>query len=295
MDRKVRVRKREKPPLTEIYYNPPEDGKYEGLEPDAQMMRIWMGVVPPEDVKLPNGETEICPGYACVIGEAYDGNPAQVDRRRMVLDEGIALDPGDFTEEERAYYQIPEVMPDAPTLYDLRRAIVALKDIYWVDIVLTPPGNVRFHRYVLATEGLISYDPRIPDRIYRKLSPFYDGRYRVGHGIIQVEEEQREYNVRMVDSMLAKGIGGQPQLEIQSDCTIFWNRRPKTAYRAIGLVLSEMQLRDMTYEMRTFHFSDGYAEDDEQDEARSAASERLMDQCETLAWWGGQSLQRRPE
>ena len=274
MDRLVRVRKRKKPQILAVYHGVKGDQDLDKVEPSYYCTRIWIGVVPPEDV---NGEH--CPGYACAVGEVYDGDPMQRDRKRIVLDEGVCLDPADFSPKERLYYGIRNDQTSHPTLYTLKDAVLALKDLYWAEAVFVPPGNPRFFRFFQSTDGLFSYDSRYGDARYKRHQPFFVSRRRTCNGVFQVDHEERAHNLELVNSLLDTGL-----LDIYTNLTNFWDRRLPTAYRAIGLVCAEMQLHDMTYAIREMSFSDGY-EDYDDTEIDTARKGQVQSQAEDLSWW----------
>lgn len=272
----MRVRRKIKPPLLAVYHGIVTPGfDLDKAEPNYYCTRIWIGCVPPEDI---DGETY--PGYACVVGEKFDGDPSQRDRTRVVLDEGIALDPADFSKRERQYHGIRDNALEYPTLYTLRDAVIALKDIYWAERIYVPPGNEQFKGFIQSTDGLYSYDPRYGDARYNRQMPFYVSRRRTcREGILQVENEQRQHNISLVSSLL-----DMDRLTIDNDCTLFWDRQLPTARRAIGLVCAEMQMMDMTYQIREMHMSDGYDEYEEKEEDKEQ-KDGAMSEAEDIAWW----------
>ncbi len=274
MDRTVRVRRRLKPSLLAVYHGIQGDVDLDKIEPSYYCTRIWIGVVPGEDI-----DKEAVPGYACAIGEIYDGDPMQRDRKRVVLDEGIALDPRDFSPEERAYHGIKEDALEHPTLYTLRDAVIALKDIYWADAIYVPPGNPRFFRFFQSSDGLFNYDSRYGDSRYSSKMPFYVSRRRVCSGVMQVDHEERSHNMQLVNSLLNLGL-----LEIYSELDLFWARKLPTAYRAIGLVCAEMQLNDLTYQLRQMSFSDGY-DDYEETEQQIEQKSGVLSEVQDISWW----------
>ena len=274
MDRKVRVRRRLKPALLAVYHDQEGDVDLDKVEPSYYCTRIWIGVVPAED----KGDVTV-PGYACVVGELYDGNPMQKDRKRVVLDEGIALDPKDFSPGERKYHGIRDDALDHPTLYTLRDSVIALKDLYWADSIFVPPGNPRFFKFFQSTDGIFQYDQRYGDSTYIKQMPFFVSRRRVANGVFEVDHEEREHNIQLVNSLLQLGL-----LNIYTDLHLFWERQLPSAYRAIGLVCAEMQLNDMSYQVREMSFSDGY-DDYEPSERDLEIKQGVMSEAQDLSWW----------
>jgi len=164
MIRTVKVKTNEYPPIRHIFIDPDPGRPLEEQIPDFKATRIFMGIVPPE------GRS---PGYACVIAELYDNDPAQHTRERVMLDEGIALDPDDFSPEERLQFGVHPKSIEHPTIESLRRAIVALKDLWLPDLVIIPPpDDGTFARIVKTTEGLTSYDRRM-EAHFQYWFPFY--------------------------------------------------------------------------------------------------------------------------
>lgn len=248
------------------------------VEPNYFCTRIWIGVVPPEDI-----DGQYVPGYACVVGEKFDGDPMQREREMVVLDEGIALDPADFTPEDQKYYGIRKDSLDHPTLYTLRGAVIGLKDLYRAGRVICPPGNPQFFNFIRQTDGLYGYG-NYGDSRYARHMPFFVARSRVCDSVLEAEHEQRAHNLELVNSLLA-----MDRLKILTDCKLFWDRRLPTAHRAIGLICAEMQMSDMTYQIRKMSISDGYDAYEENSEEREHKQE-VMKSAEDLAWLlhGGQ-------
>jgi hypothetical protein len=244
------------------------------VAPSYFCTRIWIGVVPPEDV-----DGQPVPGYACVVGELYDGDPMQRDRKRVVMDEGIALDPKDFTARERLRYGLRDDALEHPTLFTLREAVIGLKDLYWAERIYIPPGNPRFYAFMQSTDGLYGYDGRYGDGRYAQAMPFFVSRNRTCNAVLQADHEERAHNLHLVNSLLELD-----QLEIYTDLTLFWERRLPSAYRAIGLLCAEMQLTDMTYAIRQMSFSDGY-EDYEATEQEQDQRSSVLQAAEDLSWW----------
>lgn len=275
MNRTVRVRRRKKPPLQALYSGVMPGADLNKIHPNYLFTRVWMGVVPPEDI-----DDQFCPGYACVVGELFDGDPTQKDRKRIVLDEGICLRAEDFTPRERLRFGIRDDAEDHPTLFTLRDAAVGLKDLYWPDMVYCPPGNSRFFRFLRSTDGLIAYDPRYGDGRYARYQPFFVSRRRTANGVLQVDAEERQHNIELVNSLLSLNL-----LEVYTDLALFWERRLPTAYRCIGLVCAEMQLNDMTFQVREMALSDGYDYDEEEEARRMDIRRGAYAEAEDLAWW----------
>ena len=269
------MRRKRKPSLQAVYYGVRGEADLDKFQPNYFCTRVWLAVVPPED-----HDGEFVPGYACVVGELYDGDPMQKDRHRIVMDEGIALDPADFTPRERLRYGLRDDVLEHPTLYTLRDATIALKDLYWPERVYLPPGNPRFYRFFQNADGLTVYDPRYGDGRYARAQPFFISRRRTCNGVLQVDHEERAHNLQLVNSLLDTNL-----LEIHSDCELFWERRLPTAYRAIGLLCAEMQLNDMTYQIREMTFSDGYDYREDEEQAAGDLRSAAMDEARVLSEW----------
>jgi hypothetical protein len=286
MNTNVRIRKRQDPVLWSVYQDPDEDLDLDFQNPDLTLTRIWMGVVPPEStsVRASTGavERKFSPGYACVVGEVYDRDPMQKERERIILDEGVCLDPADFTLEARNLYGIrPDERKNA-TLTSLRQAVVALKDLWLPEKIMCPQDNDRFYRFIQNTEGLWNYDSRYGDHYYKERMPFFVSRRWLSYGVVQVKAEDREYNMHLVDSLLS-----QNRLIFYDDLTLFYDEKLHTSYRAAGMVLAEMQLFDMTYAVRDYEIGDGYAVENPQD--MDNLREEMDEDIDTLEWWAGVS------
>lgn len=243
MDRRVRVRRLENSPVTSTYSDPPPGVDLDKLSPNGTFNRVWMGAVP-EEVVREGGIDKVYPAYACVIGEFYVNSPQQRDLPRIVLDEAVALNPADFSEEECARYNITQKEFDFPTIYSLRSALIALKDIWWPSRLIVPPDR-GFWEAMLRTDGLVAYDEGIGDSDYERWHPLFKARGRtIDQGIYMVgtmqgETENRAYNEGLVNALM-----GADLLTVYADCSILLNEKAPTALRCAGLVLNQMQRMD---------------------------------------------------
>jgi len=267
-------------------------GAYEGLgpkdnlakyQPDYYLTRCWMGVVPPK---------EGSPGYTAVVGEMYEPDLQQRHRRVRILDEAVALDPADFSARECKRFNIPPDNKIRPTKRRLAQAIVALKDIYPVDYVFVPPGNkasrdgqqlaVPFTEFVRRIDGLTNYDPGLGTYYFREWFPFFKNTTKVAV-VREVEHEDAEYNVALLDSLWESGMG-----QVANHCKIFAEDREADEYtrRCVGMILAQLEVEDITFQVRRWEFSDGYATpvDDPQAEAEAEeARKRYQDIWNTWA------------
>lgn len=287
MNRQVKVRKSRDPVLWSVYMDPEEGLDLDFQEPDLKLSRIWAGAVPPEALSSNYAATGTVTaahsaGYACVIGEVFDRDPMQKERERIVLDEGVCLDPEDYTIEERLRFDIRSDARQHATLASLRRAVIALKDIWLPEKIYTPKNNTRFHRFIQMTEGLFNYDPRYGDHYFRETMPTFVGRNWLCDGVLMVDQEEREYNLHLVDALLA-----QDKLQAYSDLKIFWEEKLPTSYRCIGMVLAEMQMYDMTFQIREMEIGDGYAIEDPRQ--TQALLKGVKDDVDVMAWWAGET------
>lgn len=234
--------------------------------PSYIMSRIWMGVVPPE-----KGE----PGYAAVVGEYLDLDPRQQERRVLLMDEGVALDPADFSDQEQELYGITPESVLKPTLKRLAQAVVALKDIYWPFLCWVPsegrkvtPADQQappFVDFLRRTDGLMDYDPNLGSSYYRRWHPFFSSARRTlkyGLGIKEVEWEDREYNLGLIEALLEPN---PPLLQIGAPCKIYLEKKSTNSRRCLGMILSQMELQDLTEELRAWRFSDGYPDPEDFD------------------------------
>ena len=272
MNPTVTVRRRQEPPLTAIWHKATKETDLEKVPPDLLMTRIWIGVAPPEGK---------FPGYACVVGEVFDNEPAQSIRKRIVLDDAMCLVPDQFTAARRKQLQLPDTMPKVPTLHQLRQAVIGLKNLWWPNLIYVPPDNVAFFQYFRSTDGLFSYDERYGEGQYRMWHPYHvnksyltDAVVRAGRIDPQTEQyrEDQDFNVGLVNSLL-----GMDRLTVAEDL-LWWehnNTRP-SVNRALGMVLNEMEYHDMTYAVRDYRISDGY--DHEPDEERVMEAQADMDE-----------------
>ncbi len=270
MNRHAIIAKDQHLPVVNIWWGPPKlpegevwpEGKLPDIPPDLRATRIWMAAAPAD---------ETGPDYACVIAEVYDNDPIQRDRRKIMLDEAIGLDPEGFTVEELERFQIrPHVPPKkddpnaklcgcphcAPTLGEFRRGVVALKDLYRPDLLLVPGTGFdaqaetiqremvsnRFFRQVVMTEGLQRYDERFEAQ-YERWFPFQDGFTQIG---IMTVREDEVFDKRIVEHHLRAGLFG-----VADQCKL-WHTHPDwhPPARAVQLALARMQDHDLTFSLR---------------------------------------------
>jgi len=299
MNRTVKVRQRVGMPIRDIFFDPDPDMDLEDQIADLRVTRIFLGVVPPK------GRS---PGYACVVGEVFDNDPAQHTRERVMLDEGIALDPADFTDAECLKFGVHTKSIDHPTMESLRRAVVMLKDLWLPDIIIVPPpGDDTFGQLIRITEGLTHYDRRM-EAHFQYWFPHYrvdqpDG--KGGHteplaGVVAPEEEDEELNAQIVKNLFSLDlltIQDYPEDERDDPtrpCRHYHQRREQwdTIHRAMGLVLHHMQDMDMTFAMREWEDTEeGYTDAikfhrEEMGEALEAENELIAE----AAWMAGVEL-----
>lgn len=257
MIRTVKVRKQPKPkPTIKVYFRP--KGPIEDQVHDLEVTRIIMAVAPAEGR---------APAYACVMGEIYDGDPMQRARKRIVLDEAVALDAADFDEEEQLRFQVSEKDLIYPTLEGLRRGLVALKDLWRPShLILPPPEDSDFCRLIRATEGLSSYDRRQAALFpywfpfYRKDVPVIREGTVVDHteplvGFAVPKKEDPEVNDQLRENLFSSDmllISDTNRDDPRRPCRLWhtmeqWHGPMK---RAMGLGLAWMQDSDMTYQIR---------------------------------------------
>ena len=272
MNTRVRVRKRADVPLTEVWFRLTD--KQWALrdtphmpDPDVVCTRILMGLAPPE---------ETSPGYACIIAEVYDGDPMQRERHKILLDEGHALNPDDFSEANRETYQITKEEYRLPTLYSLQRVAVALKDLYEPDYALGPK-DVFFLQRMRTTDGLSYYDPH-QEAHWSTWFPLMRP-HRPEVTIVGDEErrpeEDREYGRRLSIALFRRDM-----FRITPNCTLYQTVREdrKPIMRAVGLVLCEMERVDYTFDVRRMEHPDGYQAPTRRQMDEAAERAREMDE-----------------
>lgn len=280
MNRMIQVRRRVDVPLIDVYEGVPEGADLNQYRATYLCTRIWMGVVPPEGIE---------PGYACVIGERYDPNLEQRQLKMLLMDEAIALDPADFSPGEKRRYQIPEDNRDRPTKRRLAQAVVALKDLYWPQMVIVPPGigstadlsqpGASFTHFLRMTDGLVLYDESLGYDTPRRWFPFYSSSRRTVDGIREVVHEDREYNLSLIDSMYEA-----KTLQVnRKHCKMYLDEKRPSARRCVGMVLSQLELSSPPVRVRTFDFGDGYASPVNDPELEAEADEMVA--AASRRWW----------
>lgn len=270
MNPDVIVRGRTNPPLLEVHDS--AKARFDG-HPPLLCTRIYMGIVGPEGDE---------PGYACVVGEIYDGDTRQKARKKIVLDEAQALRPDDIDPRQHDRYadliwsekrladgtvqRIPKA--DHPTLEDLRQACCALKDLYWYEfhkadggrlLAYAPPGSEPFVQYMRATEGLSAPYPAKKDPEQLKAWwPFFAHEQALTAIASEVPfGEDEEYARQLIESLLARD-----DIVANDHCTLFWDTRLRHPRRAAGLVCAAMQATDWSWIARGRPEDDGYEDVD---------------------------------
>lgn len=268
-----------------------------------EFTRLWMGLCGPHGTE---------PGYACIVGEEYDGDPRQKARRKVLLDEAQALRPEDFTPAQRETYAAllyaerheadgstrRIIKADNPTLDDLRQAAIALKDLYWYGgegdrlQVYVPPTDTRFGQYMLATEGLCRDYPRTqqghpmdPEQL-RAWYPFYQDSDRIAPLSNDVPfGEDEEYGRQLVESLLARD-----DLLINDHCRLFDDQRLEHPLRAVALVCAAMQAMDWSFRVREWRESDGYEDISESDERVEEEERRFEEDMALRLYMAGMPM-----
>ena len=166
MNRLVRVRPQQERGLVHLYLETDPSVPLGEYEPDYTFTRIWMGVAPPE------GDT---PGYGCVVGEVHTPTALWDESHYVLLDEAVALAPVDFTTDEQERFAITAEANRHPTQEDLRRALIALKDLYRPDMLWAAP-DPHFVQFLRRSEGLSWYDERLKS-IWARRFPCLPRRY----------------------------------------------------------------------------------------------------------------------
>jgi len=285
MNRRIQVRRRKDIPVAAVYEGAGPETNLDTVTPDYFTSRIWMGIVPPSE-----GD----PGYAAVLGEIYDPSLQQRERMVRLMDEGVALVPGDFSGPEKKYFDIPEGCNIRPTKKRLGQAIIGLKDIYWPSLVLVPPGigstersdirSASFTEFVRRLDGLVSYDNALGPRYFRRWWPFYRSNYRLVDGVVEVPNEDISYNKALIDSMAEAN-----KLEVAKHCTVYLEEKRPMTRRCVGMVLAEMEMHDLTYELREWKFGDGYAEPNDDPAMEEEVDLQVASSREVWRWWGGET------
>jgi len=281
MNTKAKVlKKKGELPLIEFW----SDGNDSDREPDEIFTRIWMGIVPPDNE----------PGYVCIIGEIWDGEFEQKARPKILLDEGIALDPDDFNDEDRRTWSRLLFTNDGatprkerPTLEDLRHAAVALKDIYSAasrDPILAflPPGesNAQFFQYMIATWGF-TYPGKRDDEEWQRWYPFFRSQeYRLGMSNQPPFGDNGEYAQELVESLLA----GR-ELRISARCDHFLTPSLVNPRKCVGMVLASMQMIDWSFRLNEYREDDAYEDWRDNEEEREEAD--LARQIQGRMWAAG--------
>jgi len=288
MNRAVRVQRSDDDPRTLVYEGVGPKDSLHLFEPTYTCTRIWMGVVPPEDDQQ---------GYAAVIGELNDFDPRQRERTCILLDEGMALNPEDFTESERRRFDIPDDNLRYPTKRRLAEAVVALKDLWWPWQILLPPGGgpppdrgdrpeAPWTHYLRTTDGLTNYDKALGPGYFREWYPFYVNQKRVTKVVREVFHEDQAYNKALMEALF-----DVDKLRIAENCRVFLEQRLPCCERCVGLILAEMEYEDSTRMIRMSRFGDDYG-DLHYDPERQERLRAHMDDAEDRRNWYGQAAQQ---
>lgn len=248
-----------------------------------------MGIVPPKGLEA---------GYCAVVGELFDDDPRQKPRPKILLDEGQALNPENFSEEIVGKYRdlfytdigdplegdgvISSTKASNPTLHDLRGAAVALKDLYRVEMGIALPSEPPFTAFLRATEGLCIYDDAIDPEQYKSWFPTFssiDYRMAIMDEVPMGEDE--EYGRQLVETLLARN-----ELHVNDHCKLFQNSHLAHPIRAVGLVCAAMQVWDWSFMVRDVQVSDGYDEIVDEKELEDARVETAADDAVRM-WQAG--------
>lgn len=145
MNRRVRVRL-QRSGFIHCYTDLKPEESSRWYQPAYTFTRIWMGIAP-GDLKTP--------GYCCIVGEKFD--PDARWQSFVLLDEAASLQPAVFTPQEREKFNITVEAARSPTLEDLRRVAVCLKDLYEPSLCWCVPVPPVVH-FLRRGEGLSGYD-----------------------------------------------------------------------------------------------------------------------------------------
>ncbi len=289
MNTDVLIRRRLRPNLIEVYDHP---------DAEAQLYtRLLLGIIPPAE----DGSEE---GYACVVGEVYDEDPRQKQRQIVLLDEAVALDPGDFPPHivsshwDRFYREVTRdgvetdiAHKDSPTLSDLQQAAIALKDLYhpapdspWR---LTMPGWILPHKPADATPQ--SADPFVtsiratwglqyyPDHIYEDYDyaewfpTFRSSALRASIGSSPPQGSNPAANRELVETLLARD-----DLLHNAHCVHFTNSNKQLPHTLVGALCAVFRAQDWAYYLREKSDDyDGYQTIDELKEYERTESRTL--------------------
>jgi len=286
MNTRVHVAHRKDVALVEI-------ADYPGAPPQT-FARLAMAMVPPLD----DGSE---PGYCCVVGEAYDDDPRQKPRPKVVLDEGQALVPEDWPAPEKfgdVFWSSVEADGksrqvrncDRPTLTDLRHAAIALKDLYHIETAYLPaaPGTEYnpdpFLTYLLQTNGLVSYSDEFDALTYKEWYPSFrktDATLGLVNNPPMAQDE--DVNKQLVEDLLARD-----ELQVNATCNLFQQANLVNPVRAVGLLCAVYQSHDYTfYELRDAEYSDGYETIEEAEERGRGNLSKMHDREKTRRWQAG--------
>lgn len=214
----------------------------------ANYTRIWMAATPPVGLD---------PGYACVVGEVFDGHMRAQERKLYLLDE----------------------CADA-ILQRLFRKIAALKDIYWPTQLLVDPKHEQFCSDLIKARWCISHYPdeeEVPDDEVRQHNPHFVSRERIASlGDVPYKEDD-EWGFIVVDTLFSEGIFSHHEC-----CQIFAESQYQTPHRAVAICLLGMMTYEWTEEMNDQQDHDGYdllediPEEGDEMEAHEAAAVAML-------------------
>ena len=257
MNRNVRIRRNRDKGIWGVFKHTDPSIPINRYRPDYRCSRVWMGLAPPEEGKPGKDGT---PGYCCIVGELLNKNLLYEQGSYVLLDEASSLDPADFTEQEQLQYQITSLGHVQPTLEDLRRGAIALKDLYEPELCWCVPDS-HFLDYMRRTEGLTWYETN-----YRSSWRFRFPCLRKGYddmssgpvvGLVgeaeEVRPENRDYGLQLVNTLFARNRiaveGYLPDESVESGqkehMTLFQNQREiwPSINRALSWVIANMQER----------------------------------------------------
>uniref|UniRef100_A0A6M3J0F4 Uncharacterized protein n=1 Tax=viral metagenome TaxID=1070528 RepID=A0A6M3J0F4_9ZZZZ len=177
--------------------------------------RVWMGLTPPR---------KAYPGYACVVGELFDGSWGRHRRPLVLLDEATSLAP-----------------MAAPDFEDFSQAVIALKDLYKVPWIYCDSGSHGDREQTVDTKrnywyaslqschGLGYYEGE-DDEVHRARFPFFESRHRTASLLDPPFVEDEDVCRQKLNALFSHDM-----LVVRPHCGIF---DADTEYQRTGLAIA---------------------------------------------------------
>lgn len=222
--------------------------------------RVWMAATPPSGLE---------PGYACVVGEVFDGALRSQERPLYLLDEASDV-----------------ILPR------LFNKIAALKDIYRPSQLYVDPKHEQFRSDLIKMRwGIAGYpaEDEVRDDELRAQHPHFVSRERIASPVDPPYKEDDEWGFLVVDTLFSEG-----RLTHHECCEVFAESQFQSPHRALAIVCLSMMSYEWTEQLNDMRDMDGYESvDDEMDEDAVDELEVANSKVVSMLYMVGDQMDRR--